>query len=80
MLARIFVNRHIVAANKKKTKETGELIDKPAISVRTYKKTIYCKQIKLPAGAVLKQDASAPICSGATIWIECEFEKIKIII
>lgn len=79
MKARIYVNRHIQAANKKATKETGILTDYPAIAVNTYKGSIYCKEIRFTAGGKLIQDAENAICSGATIWIEVnDFESLII--
>lgn len=79
MKAKIFINRQIVNSNKRKTKETGILHDEPAISVNTYKGSIYTKEVKFGNGARLVQDAENPICSGATIWIETDSEKIEII-
>ena len=78
MKAQIYINRHVVAANKKATKETGEIVDKPAISVHTYKGSIYAKQIEFTAGGKLIQDAENARCSGATIWLEAEFESLII--
>jgi len=78
MKATIIINRHVVAQNKKHSRETGGLCDRPAISVRTYKETIYCKQVEFGAGARLIQDAANARCSGATIWLEAEFESLVI--
>ena len=79
MKAQIYVNRHKIAANKKATKETGMLVDEPAISVNTYKGTIYGKQIEFTQGCKLIQDAKNARCSGATIWIEVDdFESLII--
>ena len=78
MKARIYVNRHVMAANKKATKETGETVDEKAIAVKTYKGSIYCKEVEFTAGGKLIQDAENAQCSGATIWIETEFESLVI--
>lgn len=79
MKARIYVNRHVMAANKKATKETGLLTDEPAIAVNTYKGSIYAKQVEFTAGGKLIQDAENARCSGATIWIEVDdFESLVI--
>ena len=79
MKAQIYVNRHVMAANKKVTKETGELVDKPAIAVNTYKGSIYCKEVELTAGGKLIQDADNARCGGATVWIEInDFESLVI--
>lgn len=67
-----------MAANKKATKETGELVDRPAIAVNTYKGSIYCKEVEFIEGGKLIQNAEDARCSGATIWIEAEFETLII--
>ena len=78
MKAQIYVNRHVMAANKKAIKETGELVDNPAISVNTYLGSIYAKRIEFTTGCTLIQDAEAARCSGATIWMEAPFESLVI--
>jgi hypothetical protein len=79
MKAQIYVNRHIMAANKKATKETGELVDRPAIAVNTYKGSIYGKEVEFTKGCKLIQNAEQARCSGATIWIEVDdFETLII--
>ena len=79
MKAQIYVNRHVMAANKKATKETGELVDKKAIAVKTYKGSIYCKEVEFTAGAKLIQNAAEARCSGATVWIDVDnFESLII--
>ena len=70
MKGKIYINRHIVAANKKASKETGQIVDEAAISVNTYKGSTYCKKVQLAPGVNLIQDAFNACCSGATIWIE----------
>ena len=72
MKAQIYINRHVVAANKKATKETGEIVDDKAIAVNTYKGSIYCKEVEFTAGGKLIQNAEKARCSGATIWIEVD--------
>jgi hypothetical protein len=78
MKATIVVNRHIVAQNKKQSKELGQVCDQAAISVSTYRQTIYCKQIEFSGKARLIQDAQSARCSGATFWLEAEFESLVI--
>lgn len=72
MKARIYINRHIVATNKKHGKND------PAISINTYKGVECCTKIAL-SNATLIQDMLDPICSGANIWIECDRSDITII-
>jgi len=72
MKAQIYVNRHIMAANKKASKETGNVIDEPAIAIRTYLGSVYAREVKLLKGGKLIQDAENARCSGATIWMEVE--------
>ena len=78
MKAQIYVNRHVMAANKKATKETEKIVDNKAIAVNTYKGSIYCKEVEFTKGGKLIQDAENARCSGATIWIETEFESLII--
>ena len=79
MKAQIYINRHVMAANKKATKETGFLVDNEAIAVNTYKGSIYCKEVELTAGGKLIQDADNARCGGATVWIEVDdFESLVI--
>lgn len=68
-----------MAANKKTTKETGELVDNRAIALDTYKGSFYAKEIEFTAGASPIRDAAKSRCSEATIWIECDdFESLII--
>jgi len=78
MKAQIYINRHIVQSNKKSTKETGIIRDEAAIAINTYKGSIYAKEVILPKGSKLIQDAENARCSGATIWIESVFEELII--
>jgi len=78
MKAQIYINRHVVTANKKATLETGGLVDKPAISINTYQGVVYAKKIEFTGGCKLIQDAAHARCSGATIWLEAEFESLVI--
>ena len=79
MKAQIYVNRHVVAANKKASKEMGEIVDNPAISVHTYKGSIYGKEVEFTKGGKLIQNAENAKCSGATIWLEVDdFESLII--
>jgi hypothetical protein len=79
MKAQIYVNRHIMTANKKATKETGEIVDRPAIAVNTYKGSVYCKEVEFIQGCKLIQNAEQARCSGATIWIEVDDSETLII-
>ena len=56
----------------------GLLVDEPAISISTYKGKIYAKEVEFTAGCKLVQDAANARCSGATIWMETEFETLII--
>ena len=78
MKATIYVNRHIVRANKKASKESGVLVDAPAITVKTYLGTIVAKEVELTIGGKLIQDAFNAHCSGATIWLETQLEGLII--
>ena len=76
MKAQIYINRHIIAANKKATKQKGALVDERAISINTYLGSVYAKRVEFRGGCVLVQDAAKARCSGATIWIEAELETL----
>ncbi|MDV3002521.1 MAG: hypothetical protein N5P05_004176 (plasmid) [Chroococcopsis gigantea SAG 12.99] len=78
MKAQIYINRHVVQSNKKVTKETGTIVDQPAIAVNTYLGSVYAKQVEFTAGCKLIQDAEKARCSGATIWLEAELESLVI--
>lgn len=79
MKAQIYINRHIVQANKKASAESGRVVDEAAIAVNTYLGSVYAKEVELAAGCKLIQDAAHARCSGATIWIEVpEFESLVI--
>ena len=78
MKAQIYINRHIVAANKKASQENNSLVDQPAISINTYLGVIYAKTIEFKSGCTLIQDAANARCSGATIWVEAPFESLVI--
>lgn len=77
MKAQIYINRHILASNKKNSTPEN-IIDAPAISINTYLGVIYCKHIEYTKGCTLVQDATSARCSGATIWMEAEFESLVI--
>lgn len=78
MKAQIYINRHVVAANKKATSEEGITVDSPAISINTYRGVVYAREIEFTSGCKLIQDATKARCSGATIWAEAEFESLVI--
>lgn len=78
MKAQIYINRHIVQANKKATNETGVTVDSAAIAVNTYLGSIYAKEVEFTGNCKLIQDAAKARCSGATIWLESEFENLVI--
>ena len=78
MQAEIYINRHIIASNKKATMETGKLTDLPAIAIRTYMGTVYAKTIRFTDGCTMTQDAEKPRCKGATIWCKAKFESLII--
>ncbi len=78
MKAQIYVNRYIVRANKKATKETGELVDAPAIAIDTCLGSIYAKEVEFTGNYKLIQDAAKAKCSETTIWLESEFASLII--
>ena len=75
--AQVYINRHIVGANKKAT-TADNLVDDAAISINTSLGVIYAKRIEFTSGATLIQNAADARCSGATIWVETTFEGLII--
>ena len=75
MKARIIVNRQIVQKNRK------EGTDIPPISVKTYLGTERVHEVKFTGPAVLRSANVAPSgTSGATVWIETEYETLELIV
>ena len=75
MKARIIVNRQIVQKNRK------EGTDNPPISVKTYRGTERVHEVKFTGPAVLRSATTAPSgTSGATVWIETEYETLELIV
>ena len=72
MKTTIYINRHKVKSNKK----YGN--DEPCIAIRNYKGVQYAKQVHLTGLWTLKQDFDNPYCSGATIWLEGNYEDCEI--
>ena len=72
MKATIYINRHVAAANKKHGKND------PCISINTYKKIEYCHKVEVKNCYII-QDPENARCSGATIWIECQYDDITIL-
>lgn len=68
----IHVNKNIIAKNLK----TGE--DNPAIIVRTYKGTKYCKKVRI-GDVYFIQRIKKPLDCGARIWCETESGDIEIL-
>lgn len=79
MLARVYINRHKIQANKKASKNSNSIIDDPAIAIKTYKGVEYAKEVEFKGKVRLVQDAENAICSGATIWLETDYDNITIL-
>lgn len=75
--ATVYINRHVIAANKKQTKETGKIVDNPAITINTTDGSILVNKVKFTECTLL-QDALLARCSGATIWLETTLDKIEV--
>jgi hypothetical protein len=75
MLARIHINKHIVAANNKH----GH--DDPAITVKTYKSNTRARAVQIngPCRLTGTQDGKRQLPCGANIWIEADTEDLEII-
>jgi hypothetical protein len=67
-----------MSANKKQSKETKVTVDNPALSVATYLGITHAKTIEVTGPCRIIQNADKARCSGATIWIETDFESLTI--
>ncbi len=75
MKARIIVNRQIVQKNRK------EGTDHPPISVKTYRSAEQVHEVRFTGTAVLRSATAAPSgTSGATVWIDTEYETLELIV
>ena len=75
MKARIIVNRQIVQKNRK------DGTDVPPISVKTYRGAERVHEVRFSGSAVLRSATAAPSgTSGATVWIETEYETLELIV
>lgn len=68
MKKRIFVNRQIVAQNRKYG------TNKPPITVRSYNKTIHCHYVVIEGPSILMHRPKKPLHCGARVWLETEAE------
>lgn len=68
MLKRIYINKQIIARNRK----TGER--EPPISVRTYKELKKAHEIQILGEAKVVYSPDKPQGCGAVVWIETEAE------
>jgi len=78
MLAEIYIDNRIVASNKKATKETGIVVDLPAIAIRTYLGVVYAKKIRFTDGCNMVQDTKAPRKKGVHMWCTARYESLII--
>jgi hypothetical protein len=69
----VTVNRHVIAANKKKLAEGADSIEAP-FSVRSGRngKPTYAVEVEFPAGARLVYNPYDPLKCGATVWLEAD--------
>ena len=75
MKARIIVNRRIVQKNRK------EGTDILPISVKTSRGSEQVHEVRFTGPAVLRSATAAPSgTSGATVWIEKEYETLELIV
>lgn len=72
MKAKVYINRHLVAQNKKAKKENLTWVELPEISINTYVGVKYCKKVDFTQPATLLQNYDSPTCAGAHIYLEVE--------
>ena len=62
----IHVNRHVIAANKKRGR-----VD-PPLTVKNYRETNYGHNVHIDGPSVLVYRPEKPLSCGATVWVETE--------
>lgn len=72
-MARVYINRHIVAANAKSGERT------PPIVIMRKGKRIAASSVAFEGIAHIVYAPDAPLSSGARIWIQCDEPHCRII-
>jgi hypothetical protein len=65
-VARIYINRHIVAANQK----TGDRT--PPITIMRNGRRVSASEVELIGNSRIVYSPDKPLQSGARVWIECD--------
>lgn len=65
-MARIYINRHVVAANQKSGERT------PPITILSKGKRINTASVRLEGTASVVYRPDHPLSSGARVWIQCD--------
>ena len=72
MKTRIHINQHVIRRNNK----TGER--EPVITVKTYKSNEYASEGVIQGPSKLVYSPDKPLSCGAKVWIEAEYEDLKL--
>lgn len=72
MKTRIHINQHVIRRNNK----TGER--EPVITVKTYKSNEYASEVVIQGPSKLVYSPDKPLSCGAKVWIEAEYEDLKL--
>lgn len=72
MKTRIHINQHVIRQNNK----TGER--EPVITVKTYKSNEYASEVVIQGPSKLVYSPDKPLSCGAKVWIEAEYEDLKL--
>ena len=62
----IHVNQHVIKANRKNG------TNDPVLTVKNYKETVYCKEVKINGDAKVVYSPDKPLSCGAHVWIETQ--------
>ncbi len=72
-MAKIYINRHIIAANQKSGDRT------PPISIMRNGRRISASEVEIEGQARVVYAPDTPLKSGARVWIECEEPYCRIV-
>lgn len=72
-MARIYINRHIVAANQKSGDRT------PPITIMRNGRRVSASDVEMEGVSRVVYDPDHPLKSGARVWIECDEPYCRIV-
>jgi hypothetical protein len=72
-MARVYINRHVIAANQKSGERT------PPIVIAQKGRRTNASTVQLEGTAHIVYAADAPLSSGARVWIQCDEPHCRIV-